>query len=495
MPIAICIRRGGPWLAVILAVSLLPLPATAAPLGSAFTYQGALESASAPATGPFDFEFRIYDDPAAALPLGAPVLRDDVALAGGVFTVDLDFGTAAFNGQARWLEIAVRPGTSSGAYTPLLPRQRVAPAPYALTASSVPAGSIAATEINSAQVQRRITASCAVGSALRAVSQEGTPTCQTDDTGAAQLAFHAAQADAHGPLLWTAPDPLTAQTLRDAVRINSVVNTGATLYINDAGTTGPALLLANAASNEGDIAVVAGDALQIGSWDIATAAYTNNLQIDSTGRVGVAGSLGVGTFSPNHPLVVQADDAIVQIRDDVADNSAAAARLELLERSGGAFNGGGFLQWDGAANRLYVGTINAGTSSNLLVLDRGSQSVGIGTTTLDNSYALSVNGSIRSKEIVVESGWADYVFAADYRLAPLAEVERHIAEHGHLPDVPSADAIAAGGLPLGEMQATLMRKIEELTLHLIAMDKRVSALNADKDRLQKALDRAPEPTP
>jgi hypothetical protein len=490
MPIAKRIRRplaglAAGLVATALALSAAPLPA--APLGSAFTYQGALDSGGTPANGPYDFEFRIFDDPVAVLPLGPPVLRDDVGLTAGVFSVDLDFGTAAFNGQARWLEIAVRPGTSIGAYTPLLPRQRIAPAPYALTAASVPAGAIAATEINAAQVQRRINAACAVGSALRAVAQDGVPTCQLDDTGAAQLAAHAAQADAHGPLLWTAPNASAIQTLRDAVRINSSVDSGATLYVNDAGATGPALLLANAVSSEGDIAVVAGDALQVGSWDIATAAYTNHLQIDSTGRVGVANSLGIGTFSPASALVVQGDDVVAQIRDDSTDNSADAARLELLERSGGAFNAGGFVQWDGSANRLYVGTISSGTRANLLVLDRGSQSVGIGTQTLDNSYALSVNGSIRSKEIVVESGWSDYVFAPDYRLASLAEVERHIEAHGHLPDVPSADAIAAGGLPLGDMQATLMRKIEELTLHLIAMEKRLDALAADKRALEQAL--------
>lgn len=451
--------------------------ATAAPLGSAFTYQGSLESGGAPANGTFDFEFQLFAEQVGGMPLAAPAVREDLILAGGVFTTGMDFGSAAFNGEARWLQVSVRPGTSTGAFTPLLPRQQLTPAPYALTAASVPAGAISALEINQSQVQRRVGSACAIGTNVRAILQDGTPVCQTDDNGAIALAAHASQADAHGPLPWTAPDAQTAQTLRDAVRINSTVVTGATLYVNDAGNSGPALLLANATAAEGDIAVTAGDALQVGSFDIGTGTFSNHLQIDSAGRVGVAGAFGVGTFSPGHALVVQADDPVLQIRDDTLDNSTAAARVELVERSGGAFNGGGFVQWDGAANRLYVGTINAGADANLLVLDRGSQSVGIGTTTLDNSYTLSVNGSIRSKEIVVESGWADYVFAPGYRLAPLAEVERHIAEHGHLPDVPSAQTIAAGGLPLGDMQATLMRKIEELTLHLIAMERRIEALD------------------
>ena len=275
--------------------------------------------------------------------------------------------------------------------------------------------------------------------------------------------------------MWTAPDATSAFTSRDFISLNSTA-TEASLYVNDAGATGPALLLANATASEGDIAVASGDALQIGSWNLGTDTYTNWMQLD--GDVGIVNRLGVGTTSPNRTLVVQADDPVVQIRDDTSDNSAAAARLELVERSGGSYNGGAFLHWDGALNRLYVGTLDSGTPTNLLVLDRGSQSVGIGTETLDNSYALSVNGSIRSKEIVVESGWSDFVFEPGYRLAPLDEVAAHISAHGHLPDVPSAKTIAEGGLAIGQTQALLMRKIEELTLHLIDMDRELIALRA-----------------
>ena len=101
--------------------------------------------------------------------------------------------------------------------------------------------------------------------------------------------------------------------------------------------------------------------------------------------------------------------------------------------------------------------------------------VGIGTN--DPTHKLSVNGTIRAKEIIVESGWSDYVFEDDYRLAPLSEVEAHIAAHGHLPGIPSATEIEQNGAKLSELVTLQMAKIEELTLHLIEKEKQLSSAN------------------
>lgn len=97
--------------------------------------------------------------------------------------------------------------------------------------------------------------------------------------------------------------------------------------------------------------------------------------------------------------------------------------------------------------------------------------VGIKTET-PGAYDLAVNGKIRSQEIKVEtSGWADYVFEEDYKLPTLAETEKFIQKNGHLPDVPKASEVEANGISLGEMNKILLKKIEELTLHLIEKDK------------------------
>jgi len=108
--------------------------------------------------------------------------------------------------------------------------------------------------------------------------------------------------------------------------------------------------------------------------------------------------------------------------------------------------------------------------------------VGIGTNSPD--YKLDVNGTIRTKEIIVETGWADFVFDSGYELAPLEEVEDFIAQNGHLPGIPSGEEIETGGLKLAEMQALMMAKIEELTLHLIEQKKRVDKLEAENAALK-----------
>jgi hypothetical protein len=110
--------------------------------------------------------------------------------------------------------------------------------------------------------------------------------------------------------------------------------------------------------------------------------------------------------------------------------------------------------------------------------------VGIGTTT-PGTYKLAVNGTIHAKDLVVDqNGWADYVLDPAYRNAPLSEVEQQIKEQGHLPGVPSAKDVAEKGVSVAQMQAVLLSKVEELTLHLIAQEKRIQQLEAENARLQ-----------
>lgn len=109
----------------------LGLVAPDAVVGTAFTYQGQMLASGAPADGPYDFEFRLFDAAAGGVQLGATQTIDNAAVAAGRFTVQLDFGPGVFGGGARWLDINVRPG-AGGAYTSLTPRQKLNPAPYAL---------------------------------------------------------------------------------------------------------------------------------------------------------------------------------------------------------------------------------------------------------------------------------------------------------------------------------------------------------------------------
>ncbi|MEA3396964.1 MAG: hypothetical protein U9R05_05830, partial [Chloroflexota bacterium] len=103
-------------------------------LGAAFTYQGRLMDASGdPLTGSYDFQFELYDAESGVSQVGSTVTVGDVDVSDGLFTVQLDFGSSAFIGDARWLEIGVRAGSSTGAYTTLSPRQPLTATPYALS--------------------------------------------------------------------------------------------------------------------------------------------------------------------------------------------------------------------------------------------------------------------------------------------------------------------------------------------------------------------------
>jgi hypothetical protein len=87
------------------------------------------------------------------------------------------------------------------------------------------------------------------------------------------------------------------------------------------------------------------------------------------------------------------------------------------------------------------------------------------------------DGRVEAKRVkVTMNGWCDYVFDADYKLAPLDQVNAYIQAHGHLPEVPSTAEVQAHGVDVGDMDALLLKKIEELTLYAIAQQKRCDLL-------------------
>jgi hypothetical protein len=107
------------------------IAAMAQPLGTAFTYQGRLVDGGQAANGLYDLQLILFDAAVGGSQVGAVVLKDDVTVTNGLFTVTVDFG-AQFTGQKLFLDVGVRPGASSGAYTVLSPRQELTAAPNAL---------------------------------------------------------------------------------------------------------------------------------------------------------------------------------------------------------------------------------------------------------------------------------------------------------------------------------------------------------------------------
>lgn len=125
-------------LALVLACAVAGSARAQVPVGTAFTYQGQLRSDGAVVNGLKDVRFRLFDAEVGGAQVGAELLAAGVQIVDGAFTVQLDFGAGAFQGEARWLEVRVaEPGSPT--YTTLTPRQALTAAPMALYALNAPA--------------------------------------------------------------------------------------------------------------------------------------------------------------------------------------------------------------------------------------------------------------------------------------------------------------------------------------------------------------------
>jgi len=108
--------------------------------------------------------------------------------------------------------------------------------------------------------------------------------------------------------------------------------------------------------------------------------------------------------------------------------------------------------------------------------------VGIGTA--DPQADLAVNGNILANQIKVKTDISvpDYVFEPDYKLKSLEEIESYVKENKHLPEIPSAKQIQADGLDVAEMNLLLLKKMEEMTLHMIDQQKQIREMKAVIDK-------------
>jgi len=164
-------------------------------------------------------------------------------------------------------------------------------------------------------------------------------------------------------------------------------------------------------------------------------------------------NIGIGVSKPQHRLSVDGD---IHFTGKLFQNG-----IEYCNAS----NSNGF--WSENSNDIYYMTGN----------------VGIGTN--HPTTRLAVDGIITAKEVVVTTeGWADYVFDSDYPLMPLDDVNQYIKQHHHLPDVPDENEIRSKGISVGNIQTTLLRKIEELTLYMIQVSKENKLLKQKLTQLE-----------
>lgn len=223
------------------------------------------------------------------------------------------------------------------------------------------------------------------------------------------------------------------------------------------------------------------------------------------------GYVGIGTTMPISKLSVLGSITLASELSNTSTRPLITANT-LPNGEIRAYNATGYL-WDDGFIRMSAGggtngnvksyidlsgfstvpdmdrNIVIGTSGTERMRINNNGKVGIGTTNPDSK--LTVNGDIHATEVRVTTSIPapDYVFASEYKLKSLKEVEEYINKNSHLPEIPSAKEIDKNGLLLAEMNMSLLKKVEELTIYAINQEKKINEQSKENAMLSERLSR------
>ena len=193
------------------------------------------------------------------------------------------------------------------------------------------------------------------------------------------------------------------------------------------------------------------------------------LSVLTTGTIRVGDDNGIANFSMG-----AANSADLDYGTSFIGFNAMRSGVKWYLKGDGVHNGGAAI-WSNVEGDLLFSNVASTSGANRWVVD----------TAMKNrvNLVLKSNGQLMAKEVLVTlTGWPDYVFGEGYERMSLPETEAYIKENGHLPGVPSAEEVEEKGLSLGEMNAKLMEKVEELMLHVIELQKQIDELKRGGER-------------
>lgn len=301
-------------LALLLAASI---PLRAAPLDTAFTYQGELLQSGVPANGSYDFLFRLYDAAAGGALVGTVMSANDLAVDGGLFAAELSPGPVLASDRQLWLEIGVRLGASSGPYTTLAPRQKLTLAPaagYALGAA-VADSALSLAEHNVLRVGKSGAQYASVADALQAVTSPG-------PTNRWLILVGPGEFSEAGPL--TIPGYVHLRGAGPASTVLRSINTGATV-----GSSATVILSNNAALSDLRVENTGSGGVAMGVYASAPVGLTTRIH---NVHAQASGPSGTGRYG------IYLNDAEPTITGSVlraAGGSLVNAALGVVNASGG----------------------------------------------------------------------------------------------------------------------------------------------------------------
>jgi hypothetical protein len=299
---------------ILLCLALGGAGLRAAPLGPAISYQGLLHDNGAPANGAYEMQFRLFDALTGGAQRGATHSANNVPVTNGLFSLTLPYGASEFDGTALFLQVSVRPFGSSGAYSNLVPRQAILPAPEAVhaakadVANSVPSGAITGAQLASGAVAGTHIASGQVVKSLNGLKDAvslmaGANVTLTPSGNSLQISANPSLASDH----LTAPDGSPANAVQVANNGNVQILGNLTLEVGrnpelytgtGSSDLGRYLFLLNSASLRTASGLKAGGVLVADNYSYANPGINDLI---------VRGSVGIGTPTPRTALDVNGE--------------------------------------------------------------------------------------------------------------------------------------------------------------------------------------------